>query len=363
MDFTGERLIPDQKRDDDLFHEHIVRYLCATQLACGRTVLDAGCGAGYGSALLAAAGARSVLGVDIAADAIDYARQHYQNQNLAFAVKDVCHLALPARSFDLAVSFEVIEHLDEPALLVQSVQRVLTADGVFVVSTPNPATYPVGNPFHKHELAAAQFVEMLAAFFPAVALFEQDYATALSLRPSATGAGVGAGLRPALPPHQADAGAGVGAGVGAGLRPALPPHQADAGAGVGAGVGAGLRPALADAPLEWTFVPAAERAVQEPDYYIAVCARQQETLDQTIQSAHSIMYELPADRLGERIRDLLMLQRILDEKNSQLLQKDAHIARLENELRRQGAWATDLERQARALKDNWYVRLFGRRIR
>ena len=340
MDFTGERLIPDQKRDDDLFHEHIVRYLCATQLACGRTVLDAGCGAGYGSALLAAAGARSVLGVDIAADAIDYARQHYQNQNLAFAVKDVCHLALPARSFDLAVSFEVIEHLDEPALLVQSVQRVLTADGVFVVSTPNPATYPVGNPFHKHELAAAQFVEMLAAFFPAVALFEQDYATALSLRPSATGAGVGAGLRPALPPHQADAGAGVGAGVGAGLRPAL-----------------------ADAPLEWTFVPAAERAVQEPDYYIAVCARQQETLDQTIQSAHSIMYELPADRLGERIRDLLMLQRILDEKNSQLLQKDAHIARLENELRRQGAWATDLERQARALKDNWYVRLFGRRIR
>ena len=53
-EFTGERVIPGQV-DVDLLNEHLARYAFAARLARGKRVLDAGCGAGYGSAELARA--------------------------------------------------------------------------------------------------------------------------------------------------------------------------------------------------------------------------------------------------------------------------------------------------------------------
>ena len=64
-EFTGERVIPGQV-DVDLLNEHLARYSFAARLARGKRVLDAGCGAGYGSAELARS-AESVVGVDVAA--------------------------------------------------------------------------------------------------------------------------------------------------------------------------------------------------------------------------------------------------------------------------------------------------------
>ena len=55
-EFTGERVIPGQV-DVDLLNEHLARYAFAARLARGKRVLDAGCGAGYGSAELARIGA------------------------------------------------------------------------------------------------------------------------------------------------------------------------------------------------------------------------------------------------------------------------------------------------------------------
>src|SRR6516165_12777051 len=80
FEFTGERLIPGEV-DIDLFNEHMARYTFAARLARGKRVLDAGCGAGYGSAALAEI-AESVTGVDVAAEAVGYARAHYQALNL-----------------------------------------------------------------------------------------------------------------------------------------------------------------------------------------------------------------------------------------------------------------------------------------
>src|SRR6185369_7078285 len=81
-EFTGERLIPGEV-DIDLLNEHMARYHFAVRLARGKRVLDAGCGAGYGSSALAEV-AESVTAVDIAAEAVDYARSHYPAANLAF---------------------------------------------------------------------------------------------------------------------------------------------------------------------------------------------------------------------------------------------------------------------------------------
>src|SRR6202142_3654338 len=82
VEFTGERVIPDQV-DRDLLNEHLARYAFAARMARGKRVLDAGCGAGYGSAELAES-ARAVVGADIAVEALVYARVHYPLPNLSF---------------------------------------------------------------------------------------------------------------------------------------------------------------------------------------------------------------------------------------------------------------------------------------
>ena len=79
-EFTGERVIPGQV-DVDLLNEHMARYTFAARLARGKRVLDAGCGAGYGSAELART-ARRVVGVDSRRTRSDYAREHYRRRHL-----------------------------------------------------------------------------------------------------------------------------------------------------------------------------------------------------------------------------------------------------------------------------------------
>jgi SAM-dependent methyltransferase len=134
-------------------------------------VLDVSCGEGYGSALLAGV-ATSVLGVDIAAEAIAHAHDAYaERANLRFAQGSAAALPLADASVDVAVSFETIEHLpaaDQPRMLAE-LARVLRPDGLLVLSAPNPVEYSQArnhrNPFHLHELSRDEPDAMLAGSF------------------------------------------------------------------------------------------------------------------------------------------------------------------------------------------------------
>src|ERR1700690_3749056 len=97
-EFTGERVIPGQV-DVDLLNEHMARYTFAARLSRGKRVLDAGCGAGYGSAELAQQ-AESTVGVDRAGEAVEFARAPYRLPNLWFEQASCTALPPPDRSFD-----------------------------------------------------------------------------------------------------------------------------------------------------------------------------------------------------------------------------------------------------------------------
>src|SRR5713226_8848238 len=126
-EFTGERVIAGEV-DPDLLNEHMARYAFAARVAGGRRVLDAGCGPGYGAAELGRS-AREVLGIDIADEAVAYARKHYQSANLQFERASCLEIPAPDGSFDLVVAFEIIEHLADWRALLREVQRVLARAG------------------------------------------------------------------------------------------------------------------------------------------------------------------------------------------------------------------------------------------
>ena len=175
LPFTGERFTPECVRE--IWYEHWHRYAFVRDLARGRRVLDAACGEGYGSALLAAT-AREVTGVDIDAASVAHARARYAAiTNLRYECSDATALPFADRAFDLVVSFETLEHLAAQDQLLAELARVLADDGVLVISTPDRHAYSdvagFRNEFHVRELYRDQFLALLAPHFGAVRLYGQ----------------------------------------------------------------------------------------------------------------------------------------------------------------------------------------------
>jgi SAM-dependent methyltransferase len=167
-----ERFDPGTMHGEVIESEHLARYHWAAQFVSGRRVLDAGCGVGYGSALLARAGASEVVGVDVAGDIVSAAAEEMP-AGVTLEVGDVTDLDHEEGRFDLVVCFEVIEHLQNPARAVEEFRRVLAPGGLLVISSPNRDVYPPGNPHHVHEYLPGELEEELARCFPAVRLWRQ----------------------------------------------------------------------------------------------------------------------------------------------------------------------------------------------
>jgi len=174
LEFTGERFTPECVRE--IRYEHFHRYAFARQRVAGRNVLDAACGEGYGSALLAAA-AQSVVGVDQSESAIAHARDRYHASNLQFMVANCLELPFENGEFDCIVSFETLEHLEQHEELLTEFRRVLRPDGFLLLSSPDKAVYSdqlkTANEFHPRELYRGELESLLAAHFPAFRLWGQ----------------------------------------------------------------------------------------------------------------------------------------------------------------------------------------------
>ena len=172
--FTGERFTPESR--GAIWYEHWHRYCAVAKIARGRRVLDAACGEGYGSALLAREAA-VVIGVDVGADAIAHAQSRYALSNLTYLRASVTALPLAPASVDLVVSFETIEHLAEQREMLAEFRRVLAPDGVLVLSSPNRPVYnedgDVANAFHVRELDRDELKALLDVDFPQQAWYAQ----------------------------------------------------------------------------------------------------------------------------------------------------------------------------------------------
>lgn len=176
LEWTGERFIPGEG-GATIRYEHMHRYSALAGFVSGRRVVDVGCGEGYGSSVLAKSAA-AVVGVDVDPDVIAHAEQRYgHSSNLSFRQVSTEKLPFEDATFDVAVCFEVIEHLESPKTLLPELARIAGDDGVLIISTPNKRLYSdersFRNEFHLHEFYIEEFRDFLLSQFENVRFFGQ----------------------------------------------------------------------------------------------------------------------------------------------------------------------------------------------
>lgn len=145
--------------------DHRARYrFAAGWVKPGHVVIDAACGIGYGSRMIAdMTPAAAVRGYDISANAILWGKQHFEQAPRCTLHEANCY-SLPEddASIDVALSFETLEHLDAPTLLTE-LFRVVKPGGYLIASTPNENLLP-WNPGYTHHLRhyrPDEFVQLL----------------------------------------------------------------------------------------------------------------------------------------------------------------------------------------------------------
>ena len=168
LPLTGERTVPGVPDETYWFERHVVAYDAAAAHVVGARVLDAGCGEGYGLAMLEEAGATRVVGADLDTHTVAHASRTYGSDRVEVVECELMALPLEDDSIDVTVSFQVIEHVHDVPGYLASLRRVTRPGGRVLLATPNRLTFtpdsdvPV-NPFHVREFTAAELAAEAAA--------------------------------------------------------------------------------------------------------------------------------------------------------------------------------------------------------
>jgi 2-polyprenyl-3-methyl-5-hydroxy-6-metoxy-1,4-benzoquinol methylase len=171
---TGERTLPDVPAENYWYQRHLVVYEWIAERVRDLRVIDMACGEGYGSAVLAAAGAREVIGVDANPEAHEHARLRYGAANLRFERDMIETFEAPC---DAIVFLQTIEHVQDPGAVLARFRQLVGPSGVAFVSTPNvltlapPGAERSGNPWHVREYRSEEFAELCGAHFASVELY------------------------------------------------------------------------------------------------------------------------------------------------------------------------------------------------
>ncbi len=116
-----------------------LEYVAARVTLEGAAVLDVGCGGGILSEAMARRGA-TVLGIDLAAAALETAELHALEQGVQVAYREVSAEALAAErpaSFAAITCMEMLEHVPQPASVLAALATLLEPGGALFVSTIN----------------------------------------------------------------------------------------------------------------------------------------------------------------------------------------------------------------------------------
>lgn len=165
---------------------HLTRYLFVKNNfdLTDKSVLDFGCGSGYGSCMLSEK-ALSVDALDYSGEAIHYARNTHKRDNLRFYHLDATNLKsirkVLTKQYDVIVTFDVIEHVEDYFDYLYNTTRLLKKDGVLIIGSPNRLRHfdrhKGWDIHHVQEFTPLQWDYILKLYYGDINMYTQDFSS------------------------------------------------------------------------------------------------------------------------------------------------------------------------------------------
>jgi len=113
----------------------ILEAIAATKLTKPK-IIDLGCGTGWLSAIVGLFS--PTVAIELSKSAIAESSKQYKH--VQFVEANIFDWEYPINMFDIAISQEVIEHVEDQERYVEISHAILKDDGYLILTTPNPAT-------------------------------------------------------------------------------------------------------------------------------------------------------------------------------------------------------------------------------
>ncbi len=157
-EITSEHIVSDNPIHQRLFKAYVV----AEEYVQG-DVLEVGCGEGRGFDLLLPR-ARSFTAVDKIGPVIERLQKTYPQARLvSMNIPPLTGLA--DNTYDVVVSFQVIEHIENDSLFLKEIYRVLKPGGTALLTTPNRKLSLTRNPWHVREYLPVELEQLARRYF------------------------------------------------------------------------------------------------------------------------------------------------------------------------------------------------------
>ena len=153
------------------FVRNLTPYVFSRALIFESSVLDVGCGIGYGTWLLATKRPVRIVALDLQERNVRRVTELCKEfMNVNELVMDAQRLGFEDRSYEVVTCFEVIEHVPNPDMLFSELRRVLKETGILIITTPNRAVRlgPLQRPWnteHLREYRVGTLQRKLAKWF------------------------------------------------------------------------------------------------------------------------------------------------------------------------------------------------------
>lgn len=152
---------------EQIRRDHVARYEKAIESLKNQKnlfIADCFCGNGYGTNYISEKLNNSkVLGLDASKEAIEFANEHYGNENVFFSNK-YFPFKLPEEIFDVVISFESIEHVSDGIGMFNMMVSALKPGGIIWFSVPNENVNSLKINKHKFHLKHYTHKEIMDTF-------------------------------------------------------------------------------------------------------------------------------------------------------------------------------------------------------